>query len=234
MVIAFAFQIYYDFAGYSRIARGLAYWMGYTFPLNFDHPYIASSLQDFWRRWHITLSTWFRDYVYIPLGGSRVSHLRIHLNLWIVMLLSGLWHGAAWNFVIWGAVHATFYSFERLTNWSTHIRQIPYVGIVLSITTTNIVVLVAWVFFRSSTTDRALFIVNSMFSGTEIQTVTNGFVFWLAISLLFEGALIIHQHVAINYHFVLPRQIEILIVASIIVLTLYFRGPGSTFIYFQF
>ena len=122
---AFAFQIYCDFSGYSDIARGLARWMGYRFKLNFNHPYIAVSIRDFWTRWHISLSTWFRDYVYIPLGGSRNGTFRSHLNMWITMIVSGVWHGAAWTFVIWGVLHALYLSLERLNRWPEQVAQLP-------------------------------------------------------------------------------------------------------------
>jgi D-alanyl-lipoteichoic acid acyltransferase DltB (MBOAT superfamily) len=112
---AFAFQIYFDFSGYSDIARGLARWMGYDLMVNFNQPYTATSLKEFWTRWHISLSSWFRDYVYIPLGGSRLGQWRSHLNMWVTMLISGLWHGAAWHFVMWSACHAFFLSIERIT-----------------------------------------------------------------------------------------------------------------------
>ncbi|MFT7623914.1 MAG: alginate O-acetyltransferase complex protein AlgI, partial [Myxococcota bacterium] len=119
----FALQIYFDFSGYSLIARGLANWMGYDFPSNFRFPYAASSLRDFWHRWHISLSTWFRDYVYIPLGGSRAGRSAGLRNLWITMVLSGVWHGATWTFVTWGAVHATLVTIERLTRWPERLQR---------------------------------------------------------------------------------------------------------------
>ena len=115
IVVMFAFQIYCDFSGYSDIARGLGKWMGFDFPENFNHPYIARGFRDFWSRWHISLSTWFRDYVYVPLGGSRVSQPKAHFNMWVTMLISGFWHGAAWTFLIWGALHALYLSVERAT-----------------------------------------------------------------------------------------------------------------------
>lgn len=106
--IFFAIQIYCDFSGYSDVARGVAQLFGFKLMVNFDRPYLATSFADFWRRWHISLSTWFKDYVYIPLGGNRVPFWMIIRNLWIVFLLSGLWHGAAWTFVVWGGLHALF------------------------------------------------------------------------------------------------------------------------------
>ena len=113
MLVFFACQLFCDFAGYTDIARGLAYQLGFRLPINFNAPYLAATFTDFWRRWHITLSTWFRDYVYIPLGGNRRGRARAYVNLVLVMLVAGLWHGASWTFVIWGAVHGLAVALER-------------------------------------------------------------------------------------------------------------------------
>lgn len=112
-LVCYTLQIYFDFSGYSDMAIGLGRLFGFRFPENFRYPYSAGSIQDFWRRWHISLSTWFRDYVYIPLGGNRRGEARTLVNLWIVFLLTGIWHGASWNFVIWGALHGAFLMVER-------------------------------------------------------------------------------------------------------------------------
>ena len=113
---AFAFQIYGDFSGYSDIARGSAQLLGFHFMVNFRQPYLATSLQDFWRRWHISLSTWLRDYLYVPLGGNRLSIPRTYINLLLTMLIGGLWHGASWNFVLWGGLHGGVLAVERKLN----------------------------------------------------------------------------------------------------------------------
>lgn len=113
-VLSYTLQIYFDFCGYSNMAIGLAFTLGFTFPKNFDHPYAATSITDFWRRWHMSLSFWFRDYVYIPLGGNRHGRSRTLLNLLLVFFLTGLWHGAAWNFIFWGMFHGGFLIAERL------------------------------------------------------------------------------------------------------------------------
>ena len=149
----YTLQIYFDFSGYSDMAIGLARMFGFRFPENFNYPYTATSIQDFWRRWHISLSTWFRDYVYIPLGGNRRGERRTLLNLWIVFLLTGLWHGAAWNFVIWGAVHGFFLMIERL---AAHSRAQLNVPVVVRRIYTVLVVMLAWVFFRASSLDQAV------------------------------------------------------------------------------
>ena len=147
-IYGYAVQIYCDFSGYSDMAIGLALLLGIRFPINFDRPYTSSSLQEFWRRWHITLSSWLRDYLYISLGGSRKGRLRTARNVMITMLLGGLWHGAAWTFVIWGAIHGVGLVIERTLRrkfrWA-----MPRVGRVISTFVTFHVVVLAWVFFRA-------------------------------------------------------------------------------------
>ena len=146
-VTAYAFQIYFDFSGYSDMAIGLGLMLGFVFPKNFDSPYISQSITEFWHRWHISLSAWLRDYLYIPLGGNRKGRVRTYVNLFVVMLLGGLWHGAAWNFVIWGALHGALLAFERLRGKSALYDGLPApvrVGVTFTI------VLITWVFFRAA------------------------------------------------------------------------------------
>lgn len=146
-LIAYAFQIYFDFSGYSDMAIGLGRIFGFHFLENFDYPYISRSITEFWRRWHISLSTWFRDYVYIPLGGNRVRQQRWFFNIFLVWALTGLWHGAAWNFVIWGLYYATLLVIEKL--WSIGKgRKVP---VAISYPLTMLLVLFGWVLFRSET-----------------------------------------------------------------------------------
>ncbi|MFZ4828105.1 MAG: MBOAT family O-acyltransferase [Phototrophicaceae bacterium] len=150
----FAFQIYCDFSGYSDIAIGLAKIMGFEFMVNFRQPYFAHSLRDFWRRWHISLSTWFRDYVYFPLGGNRVPFLRGMLNLWVVFLLSGLWHGASWTFIIWGAWHGFIITLESvwtrfIPSAKTQSTWLVYPLGALQVLLTFMATLIGWVFFRA-------------------------------------------------------------------------------------
>jgi alginate O-acetyltransferase complex protein AlgI len=144
-VIAYAIQIYFDFSGYSDMAIGLGRMFGFRFPENFNYPYASRSLTEFWRRWHISLSSWFRDYVYVPLGGNRVSARRTYVNLVSVFLLCGLWHGASWNFVIWGALHGLFLVLER----SAFSRVLGAAPRVLQHGYTLLVVCVGWVLFRA-------------------------------------------------------------------------------------
>jgi alginate O-acetyltransferase complex protein AlgI len=146
---AFAWQIYGDFSGYSSIARGSAQLLGFHFMVNFRQPYLAESLQDFWRRWHISLSTWLRDYLYIPLGGNRLGNLRTYLNLMLTMLLGGLWHGANWTFVVWGGIHGVGLAIERLFTGKRELTSSPTF---LARWGRRIflfhVVCLAWIFFR--------------------------------------------------------------------------------------
>jgi alginate O-acetyltransferase complex protein AlgI len=150
---AYAMQIYFDFSGYSDMAIGLGLLFGFTFARNFNAPYSATSITDFWHRWHISLSIWLREYLYIPLGGNRLGEIRTYFNLFCTMLLGGLWHGASWNFVIWGALHGSVLVIERLFK-----NRLPPLGVPALVrrTLTLVVVLVGWVFFRADTLPNAL------------------------------------------------------------------------------
>ena len=163
-VFAFGMQIYFDFSGYTDMAIGMAKLLGFHFPVNFRRPYLASSITDFWRRWHISLSTWLRDYLYIPLGGNRHGQWMTYRNLAITMLLGGLWHGASWNFVIWGGYHGALLSVERVFRGN---RPIPeewsWLYPVKAILTFGLV-LVSWVFFRAADLPQSLRILGQMFS----------------------------------------------------------------------
>ena len=174
--VFFAFQIYCDFSGYSDIAIGAAQIMGFDLMDNFKRPYFSKSIPEFWRRWHISLSTWFKDYVYIPLGGNRVSKLRYYANLFITFLISGLWHGAAWTFVIWGALHGFYQIFSLLTKKyryklkeSIGIVNYPTLNKYLQIGVTFVLVDFAWIFFRANSLNDAWYIINNLFAGIISQ-----------------------------------------------------------------
>ncbi|HPQ87123.1 MAG TPA: MBOAT family O-acyltransferase [Gammaproteobacteria bacterium] len=164
---SYSLQIYFDFAGYSNMAIGLGLIMGFSFPQNFNYPYISKSITEFWRRWHMSLSSWFRDYLYIPLGGNRVSPFRTYINLMVVFLLCGLWHGAAWTFIIWGAYHGFFLILERLgfkklldTSWR-----------LFSHTYTLFVVVIGWVIFRAEDFNHLVYFLKTMFGLGQGQTI---------------------------------------------------------------
>ncbi|MEO6525223.1 MAG: MBOAT family O-acyltransferase [Gemmatimonadaceae bacterium] len=174
--IAFAFQIYCDFSGYSDIAIGSAQVMGFTLMKNFDRPYIARSVSEFWRRWHISLSTWFRDYLYVPLGGNRVARPRWLANLFITFLVSGLWHGARWTFVVWGALHGAYLIASLLTTDSrTRIHaalgldRYPRLVAAWQIGVTFTLVTVAWVFFRATSIADAWYVLSHLGTGLPQQ-----------------------------------------------------------------
>ena len=175
-IIAYSFQIYFDFSGYSDMAIGLAKMMGFRFPENFNFPYIAQNITEFWRRWHITLSNWMRDYLYIPLGGNRVSTYRLYFNLSAVFLISGLWHGAAWTFVFWGAFHGLFLILDRIFL----IRFLQGLGKWPSICITYLLVLLGWVFFRAPDFAYAFGFIAQLFSfdSFALQIFTSNS-FWL-------------------------------------------------------
>ena len=231
-IIAFAFQIYCDFAGYSDIARGLAHWMGYDFPDNFNHPYISTSIREFWERWHISLSTWFRDYLYIPLGGNRKGKFRSYINLWITMVVSGLWHGAAWTFVAWGAVHAFFASTERFTHWPQKLGR-SSVARFAAWFLVSVQVLVAWVFFRAESMNQAMDILRVMFSFQGPFSFGWGLDVTIFISIMILRELFAALHLDDKFKGKHP-VVEMIFYAILIAIIVFFRGEGSQFIYFQF
>jgi len=164
--IAYTLQIYFDFCGYSTMAVGLGLMLGIKFPKNFNFPYISKSITEFWRRWHITLSQWFRDYLYIPLGGNRKGNYRTYFNLFMVFVLCGIWHGASWAFLIWGIYHGLFLVIERLglKKW---LNKLPKI---IQHSYTLVIVMIGWVFFRAETFDKAFYFIKTMFgfgSGSE-------------------------------------------------------------------
>jgi D-alanyl-lipoteichoic acid acyltransferase DltB (MBOAT superfamily) len=167
--VFFAFQIYCDFSGYSDMAIGVAQVMGFRLMTNFNRPYFARSISEFWKRWHISLSTWFKDYLYIPLGGSRVSTARCYCNLLFVFVVSGLWHGANWTFIIWGALNGLYLACERITaRWHNdfnplfRLDRLPRLRNAIQIVLTFLLVCVAWVFFRANSAGHALLILEKI------------------------------------------------------------------------
>jgi alginate O-acetyltransferase complex protein AlgI len=157
-IVCYTLQIYFDFSGYSDMAIGLAAMMGFRFPENFDHPYVSTSIQEFWRRWHMSLSRWFRDYLYIPLGGNRVSPGRVYVNLVTVFFLCGLWHGAKWTFVAWGLYHGAFLVLERLGFDRVIARAPRFVGHAYAL----LAVMIGWVFFRAASLPAAIGFLRAM------------------------------------------------------------------------
>ncbi|NQZ70064.1 MAG: MBOAT family protein [Lentisphaeria bacterium] len=165
-VFGYAFQIYFDFSAYSDMAIGLGLMMGFVFPKNFDSPYHSQSITELWQRWHISLSTWLRDYLYIPLGGNRKGEGRTYINLALVMLLGGLWHGSSWNFIIWGAIHGGMLALERLQGKDSFYRKLPKAAKILI---TFLITCLAWVFFRAADLPSALAYCQSMLGFSELN-----------------------------------------------------------------
>jgi alginate O-acetyltransferase complex protein AlgI len=177
-IISYTIQIYFDFSGYSDMAIGLAKMFGFNFLENFNYPYISKSIKEFWRRWHISLSSWFRDYLYISLGGNKISKSRTYLNLFIVFFATGLWHGASWNFVVWGLFHGFFIVFERigfdkiLTKFWTPIQHFY----------TLLIVIIGWVFFRSDNLESAVLFIKKMFIYSDGDEYLNSYLTYFNIN----------------------------------------------------
>jgi alginate O-acetyltransferase complex protein AlgI len=225
---AFAWQIYFDFSGYTDMARGVARLMGFNLILNFNHPYLATGLGDFWSRWHISLSTWFRDYVYIPLGGNKQGVFRTYRNLFITFFISGIWHGAAWTFAIWGALHALGVMLTRELERSRSYRErVPRLAKQLAV---FLFVCFAWIFFRAESLPDALLIVGRIVSGAWLDPEMP------ALMLLLTGLVWLYQ-------FICESRLSAILetgwarvgaaVAMMVYLCLFSSG-GGTFIYFQF
>lgn len=186
-IIAFALQLYFDFSGYSDMAIGLGKMMGFNFPENFNYPYMAKSCSDFWRRWHMTLGSWFREYVYIPLGGNRKGNTRLYINLFVVWFLTGLWHGASWNFIIWGLFFGVLIALEKAFLLNTLKKLPPVISRVYLI----VIVLISWVFFAIDSLEKALSYLKVMFGmngnvfvSTETLYLLSNFTVLLVLGLL--------------------------------------------------
>jgi alginate O-acetyltransferase complex protein AlgI len=244
--VFFAFQIYCDFAGYSNIAIGAAKVMGFKLMTNFNRPYFSKSISEFWKRWHISLSSWFKDYFYISLGGNRVSVPRWYFNLLFVFIISGLWHGANWTFVIWGALNGFYLVFAILTqnirrqlNHTFLIDRVPLVLKWLQITITFFLGCFAWIFFRADTADKAFLIIHKIFtfqgplyldSPSQIIYGLFGIVFLLLIECkmeFYKGSFSLF-----NNPNVVVRNLSYTFLILLILLFGVF--DGGQFIYFQF
>jgi Predicted membrane protein involved in D-alanine export len=161
VMLGYTMQLYFDFAGYSDMAIGLGRMMGFRFPENFDNPYVSTSISEFWRRWHQTLNVFIKNYLYIPLGGSHVkTESRKYFNLWVCFLVSGLWHGASWNFIVWGIIHGTFICLDKLFLWKVQKKT----GKIPSMLSTFLIVMMAWMFFRIERIDFAWAFVKRLFA----------------------------------------------------------------------
>lgn len=241
-MIAFSGQIFCDFAGYSTCALGLALMFGFRLPANFRNPYAAVGFSDFWRRWHISLSSWLRDYLYIPLGGNRHGRWLTYRNLMLTMLLGGLWHGAAWTFVIWGLLHGGYLMIERAVRGWHQALSLPPPGLfvrALLWLLTLLAVMYAWVWFRAESITLALYLSVKLM---DLSALIGGlpsleYHHWLAL-LTFGSMLLVHL---IWRHQLLPQWLEkcplpvlVLLYFVLMLAIVLSPGEGNAFIYFQF
>lgn len=233
--LCYMLQIYYDFSGYSDMAIGMGRMAGFHFQENFKYPYAASSVQDFWRRWHISLSSWFRDYVYIPLGGNRKGKTRTYLNLLVVFFITGLWHGASYNFIVWGMYHGLFLCLERVGGKDI-LKKLPKPLVHIY---TLFVVLIGWVFFRANTLGDAAAVIAIMFSHSRWN--------WPAILPMVNKEAVFFFVVAVLLMFGIPQRVkdtvqrravileDICILSVFVIGLLYMVGSDfNPFIYFRF
>jgi D-alanyl-lipoteichoic acid acyltransferase DltB (MBOAT superfamily) len=234
---AFAWQIYCDFSGYSDIARGSAQLLGFHFMVNFRQPYLATSLQDFWRRWHISLSTWLRDYLYIPLGGSRTGTVRTYRNLLVTMVLGGLWHGANWTYVVWGALHGAVLSVERFFfgEGTTSIASGRVYKWVQRLLIFHLVAL-SWIFFRATSIGSALDMIGWLRHFQWNPDYSSALLFLAVLGGL--GILMDLQMESSGGEYVFQKQTPLLTfgaaVAAVALLVLFSASGNHAFIYFQF
>lgn len=246
--VAYTLQIYFDFSGYSDMAIGLGLMIGFKFPLNFNYPYIPYSITDFWRRWHISLSTWFKDYVYIPLGGNRVKVSRMYLNLLIVFTVTGIWHGANWTFLAWGLFHGFFLVVEKITGLNkTDKYKLPRWVI------TMFIVVVAWVFFRAESISGAILYLKAMFglNGSTFAVISpkiyfDSVFFWVVILTALIGSTpLVKKYFLSNIDAFKENKVGVgffketvqniyLIILMILIYIMLANSTYNPFIYFQF
>ncbi len=240
--LAYTFQIYFDFSGYSDMAIGLARMMGFIFPENFNLPYISRNITEFWKRWHMSLSRWMRDYLYIPLGGNRVSKKRMYFNLCLVFLISGFWHGAQWTFIFWGAYHGILLIADRLFL----IRVTERIGKYPSILFTFLLVIIGWVFFRAETLSSSFTYLHSMFAfdfhSTKDYFLNSKFIFMMCLATvtLIVGSLFKEAKI-FNLLYALPSNLAFVLCKGLVLLTLFLvctaeiaSSGFNPFIYFRF
>ena len=236
--ICYTLQIYFDFSGYSDMAIGLGHLFGFKFPENFNYPYISRSITEFWRRWHISLSTWFKEYLYIPLGGNRRGN--VYFNLFVVFLVTGLWHGASWNFVIWGLWHGMFMIIERVIRNENWYKKIPSF---IKIFITLFIVIIGWVLFKATTLEEGLKYLSIMFGLSNFSNITFEYTYFISrkfIVLIIIG--IIASTPILKKIFNRYRDIKVFeLIKTILIILLFIisiifmvNSTYSPFIYFQF
>jgi alginate O-acetyltransferase complex protein AlgI len=241
-MLAYTFQIYFDFSGYSDMAIGIGQMLGFRFPENFDNPYTSKSITEFWRRWHMTLGSWMKNYLYIPLGGNKVnSKARLYFNLWIVFILSGFWHGASWGFITWGIYHGFFLVIERI-GWQ---KILSKTGIYLSSIITFLFVCLGWVFFRANTLEYALGFIKKLVDFNSIKPwfdYPNDFWTMFCLAIVFSFFILIppfkkiQQFVYYKTHHLTTNISLSLIALLLLALSVAFitTSDFNPFIYFRF
>ncbi len=239
-IFAYTFQIYFDFSGYSDMAIGLGRMMGFKFPENFNNPYISQNITEFWRRWHITLGRFMRDYLYIPLGGNRVSLPRMYFNLAFVFIVSGFWHGADWNFIIWGAYHGFFLILDRLFLLKLYER----IGKFPSIFITFFLTIVGWVIFRATSIDQVYYYLKAMFAlSYSDYYVDQQFWFILIVAIVFSFTTLVKVGLKIEKFFFFAENYsskQLIAIGLLMVLLLFLSVVSivssgfNPFIYFRF
>ena len=238
-LILFSIQIYFDFSGYSDIARGLAFLFGIKLKINFKQPYFSTSPSDFWQRWHISLSTWLRDYLYIPLGGNRKGYIRTNINLMVTMLLGGLWHGASWNFVFWGGLHGIYLIIYKLfrIKISTN-NKFPFYYKLLKIFLMYLLILITWLPFRTEDIHTTLIIINKFLFWSGNVNIAN------LILIIFLFVLLVIIDLPLYYFgtelslLKLPKwllwAVMVIGIFGITLTIIINQGSVRPFIYFQF
>lgn len=239
--VAYMLQIYFDFSGYSDMAIGLGHVFGFRFMENFDHPYISGSITEFWRRWHISLGSWFRDYLYIPLGGNQVSRPRWFLNIFVVWMATGFWHGAAWNFILWGVMFAILLMMEKLwlLEWLKKLKVLNHIYVVL-------LVMISFVIFDAASVTEAFSYITAMFGGWNIPIVTFESVYYLRSYLIILVIAIIgatplpkklaaaaekSKYISVAFHMAEPVALMLLLTVCTAFLI---DGSFNPFLYFRF
>lgn len=237
--IAYTFQIYYDFSGYSDMAIGLGKMFGFSFLENFNYPYISKSISEFWRRWHISLGSWFRDYVYFPLGGSRVyTKKRLLFNLFVVWFLTGIWHGANWTFIIWGIMYFALISIEKLIGFEKKFNKLSFIKHIY----TMLFVILGWVIFRASNITEAFSYMGKMF-GVRVSGIFDAYFYlnivenliFIIVATIFSTPIykIINEKVKEN-KLIAPIYVIGMIILFIVAISYILKGAYNPFIYFNF
>jgi alginate O-acetyltransferase complex protein AlgI len=236
--IAYTFQLFFDFSGYSDMAIGIASFFGFKYMENFNYPYISKSISEFWRRWHISLSTWFKEYLYIPLGGNRRGN--VYINLFIVFLVTGVWHGASWNFIVWGLWNGFFILLERLISKSKYYNRIPqFIKWIFTI----LIIMIGWVLFNSNGLSAALQYLSIMFGIVKMKDITFSYPYFVNYKLIFLFIIsaILSTPVLKNFFEKYKNRLAFEILKTIGLVLLFILGiiyitnsNYSPFIYFQF